>query len=78
MFLAWNLKKHKENQCFCSSRASGDPGGTVGPTTSKTAPPKSSQKPLNKLFFHERGRGERSRRDSAGKMIARTLRVFLA
>ena len=30
MFLASNLEKPKENQCFCSPRASGDPGGTIG------------------------------------------------
>ena len=35
MFLASNLEKPKENQCFCSPRASGDPGGTIGPTTPK-------------------------------------------
>mgnify|MGYP001172318794 CR=1 FL=1 len=35
MFLASNLEKPKENQCFCFPRASGDPGGTIGPTTPK-------------------------------------------
>ena len=35
MFLASNLEKTKENQCFCFPRASGDPGGTIGPTTPK-------------------------------------------
>ena len=33
MCLASNLEKPKENQCFCFPRASGDPGGTIGPTT---------------------------------------------
>ena len=35
MLLALNLEKPKENQCFCFPRASGDPGGTIGPTTPK-------------------------------------------
>ena len=35
MFLASNLEKTKENRCFYSPTGSGDPGGTIGPTTPK-------------------------------------------
>ena len=35
MFLASNLETPKENKCFCFPRASGDPGGTIGPATPK-------------------------------------------
>ena len=63
----------------------------IGPQASKMKPqgsqndaqslenkPPRLQKTWKKQFFHEQGRGERSRRDTAGKMIAQMLRVFLA